>query len=84
VQRKLWKACKCRWADFFKKIDWVQGENMAYRKWPEEFKWVRTAPLSRASPRTRARARARECAKHMPLLRVARETAGRPSVVEWR
>eukprot|EP00793_Prasinoderma_coloniale_P001179 PRCOL_00006170-RA len=39
VQRKVWKACKCRWADFFKKIDWVQGENMAYRKWPEEFKW---------------------------------------------
>ena len=58
VQRKLWKACKCRWADFFKKIDWVQGENMAYRKWPEEFKWVRTAPLSRASPRARARAHA--------------------------
>lgn len=73
VQRKLWKACKCRWADFFKKIDWVQGENMAYRKWPEEFKWVRTAPLSRASPRARARARTRVRKTHAPPACCARD-----------
>ena len=43
VQKKIWKGVKCRWADFFKKIDWVQGDNNAYRKWPEEFKWEESA-----------------------------------------
>ena len=28
---------------FFKQIDWVQGENNAYRKWPEEFIWKKEA-----------------------------------------
>ena len=39
VQRRLWMESGRRWAKFFKRIDWVQGENDAYRKWPEEFIW---------------------------------------------
>ena len=39
VQRRLWAECGRRWAKLFKRIDWVQGENDAYRKWPEEFMW---------------------------------------------
>ena len=36
VQRKLWVGAKRQWPKFFKQIDWVQGENDNYRKWPEE------------------------------------------------
>lgn len=43
VQRKLWIGKKRQWAKFFKEIDWVQGENNAYRKWPEEFIWEKEA-----------------------------------------
>lgn len=39
VQKKIWRSVKGRWGDFFKRIDWVTGENKAYRKWPEEFIW---------------------------------------------
>lgn len=28
-----------RWPKFFKAIDWVQGENNVYRKWPAEFNY---------------------------------------------
>ena len=28
-----------RWDKFFKAIDWVQGENNFYRKWPGEFRY---------------------------------------------
>ena len=35
VQRKIWVGQRRQWAKFFKQIDWVQGENNAYRKWPE-------------------------------------------------
>jgi len=40
VQRKLWMANKRQWGKLFQKIDWVTGENNAYRKWPEGFLWV--------------------------------------------
>ena len=43
VQRKIWIGKKRQWAKFFKEIDWVQGENNAYRKWPEEFIWKKEA-----------------------------------------
>lgn len=37
VQRELWLQNKRQWQKFFKRIDWVQGENNVYRKWPAEF-----------------------------------------------
>lgn len=43
VQRKIWVGKRRQWAKFFKEIDWVQGENNAYRKWPEEFIWEKEA-----------------------------------------
>ena len=43
VQRKIWVGQKRQWTKFFKQIDWVQGENNAYRKWPEEFIWKKEA-----------------------------------------
>jgi hypothetical protein len=33
-----------RWPKFFKAIDWTQGENNVYRKWPAEFKYDYEAP----------------------------------------
>jgi hypothetical protein len=33
-----------RWPKFFKAIDWVQGENNVYRKWPAEFNYGYEAP----------------------------------------
>lgn len=33
-----------RWQKFFKQIDWVQGENNVYRKWPAEFEYSVSAP----------------------------------------
>ena len=43
MQRKIWVGQKRQWTKFFKQIDWVQGENNAYRKWPEEFIWKKEA-----------------------------------------
>ena len=43
VQRKIWVGKRRQWAKMFKEIDWVQGENNAYRKWPEEFIWEKEA-----------------------------------------
>mmetsp|Transcript_23376 Transcript_23376/g.60746 ORF Transcript_23376/g.60746 Transcript_23376/m.60746 type:complete len:259 (+) Transcript_23376:1-777(+) len=37
VQRNLWMQNAKRWPKFFKRINWVQGENNFYRKWPAEF-----------------------------------------------
>ena len=37
VQKELWLQNQKRWAKFFKQIDWTQGENNIYRKWPAEF-----------------------------------------------
>jgi len=39
VQKKLWVKSKKVWTRLFKEIDWVQGENNAYKKWPLEFDW---------------------------------------------
>lgn len=44
VQRELWLQNKRQWQKFFKAIDWVQGENNVYRKWPQEFKYESSAP----------------------------------------
>ncbi|KAG2490007.1 hypothetical protein HYH03_011473 [Edaphochlamys debaryana] len=37
VQKEIWVQNSKRWPKFFKQIDWVQGENNNYRKWPMEF-----------------------------------------------
>ncbi|PNH04496.1 Tetrapyrrole-binding protein, chloroplastic [Tetrabaena socialis] len=37
VQKEIWVQAQRRWPKFFKQIDWVQGENNNYRKWPMEF-----------------------------------------------
>jgi len=39
VQKKAWIKSRKVWTKFFQEIDWVQGENNAYRKWPLEFIW---------------------------------------------
>ena len=44
VQRDLWVQNRRQWGKFFKAIDWVQGENNIYRKWPQEFLYEETAP----------------------------------------
>jgi hypothetical protein len=44
VQRDIWVQNRRQWTKFFKAIDWVQGENNVYRKWPSEFKYVADAP----------------------------------------
>ena len=44
VQRELWLQSRRQWPRFFKAIDWVQGENNVYRKWPTEFKYDISAP----------------------------------------
>lgn len=43
VQREIWNQNQKRWPKFFKQIDWVQGENNIYRKWPMEFKYTMDA-----------------------------------------
>ena len=43
VQKKAWVKSRKVWTKFFQEIDWVQGENNAYRKWPLEFNWVADA-----------------------------------------
>uniref|UniRef100_A0A061RGV0 Gun4-like protein n=1 Tax=Tetraselmis sp. GSL018 TaxID=582737 RepID=A0A061RGV0_9CHLO len=37
VQKSIWQQCSKRWPKFFKRINWVQGEQNFYRKWPGEF-----------------------------------------------
>jgi hypothetical protein len=44
VQRELFSQNQKRWQKFFKAIDWVQGENNVYRKWPAEFNYTEEAP----------------------------------------
>lgn len=44
VQREIWVQQSKYWSRFFKKIDWVQGENNVYRKWPGEFTYTTEAP----------------------------------------
>ena len=43
VQKKIWIKNRRVWSKMFKEIDWVQGENNAYRKWPLEFDWKKDA-----------------------------------------
>ncbi len=43
VQKEIFNQCQKRWAKFFKQIDWVQGENNVYRKWPGEFNYTADA-----------------------------------------
>lgn len=43
VQKKIWVKSRKIWTKFFQEIDWVQGENNAYRKWPLEFIWTADA-----------------------------------------
>ena len=45
VQKKIWLKSKKVWTAFFQKIDWVQGENNAYRKFPLEFQWDKEAAV---------------------------------------
>lgn len=35
VQREIYNQQAKRWPKFFKQIDWVQGENNIYKKWPQ-------------------------------------------------
>jgi uncharacterized membrane protein YgcG len=44
VQREMFGQNQKRWQKFFKAIDWVQGENNVYRKWPAEFNYTAEAP----------------------------------------
>jgi hypothetical protein len=44
VQRQMWIQNRKQWIRFFRAIDWVQGENDIYRKWPQEFKYETSAP----------------------------------------
>lgn len=44
TQRELWLQKRRQWDKFFKAIDWVQGENNIYRKWPGEFDYSLSAP----------------------------------------
>jgi hypothetical protein len=44
AQRQMWIQNRKQWTRFFRAIDWVQGENDVYRKWPQEFKYEATAP----------------------------------------
>uniref|UniRef100_A0A7S1JFJ4 GUN4-like domain-containing protein n=1 Tax=Eutreptiella gymnastica TaxID=73025 RepID=A0A7S1JFJ4_9EUGL len=37
VQRKIWTGVRGDWLKFFIKIDWVFGEDEAYRKWPKQY-----------------------------------------------
>jgi hypothetical protein len=40
AQREVWRSTSKRWGRFFKAIDWVQGPDNAYRKWPGEFTYA--------------------------------------------
>lgn len=44
AQREVWVQKGRQWTKFFKAIDWVQGENNVYRKWPSEFDYSADAP----------------------------------------
>jgi len=41
---KVWIKNRRQWSEFFAAIDWTQGENANYRKWPEEFRYDTKAP----------------------------------------
>lgn len=43
-QREVWIQNRRQWQRFFKAIDWVQGPNNVYRKWPGEFTYTAEAP----------------------------------------
>eukprot|EP00951_Prasinocladus_malaysianus_P007592 scaffold54561_cov32-Prasinocladus_malaysianus.AAC.1 len=43
VQRQLFMQNNKRWPQFFKRINWVQGANNIYRKWPGEFNYTKDA-----------------------------------------
>lgn len=43
VQREIYTQAQKRWSKFFKQIDWTQGENNIYRKWPLEFTYTMEA-----------------------------------------
>ncbi|EEH51739.1 uncharacterized protein MICPUCDRAFT_23339 [Micromonas pusilla CCMP1545] len=72
VQRKLWVGAKRQWPKFFKQIDWVQGENDNYRKWPEEARSAKSHFLF-----TPEAARG-----HMPLTNALRGTTLLESLLE--
>lgn len=40
----MFPGVRGNWLEFFKKIDWVTGENNDYRKWPKGFIWLRGLP----------------------------------------
>lgn len=44
VQREMWVQQRRQWTKFFKAIEWVQGENNIYKKWPQEFDYSQEAP----------------------------------------
>lgn len=44
VQKEIFNQQQKRWGKFFKQIDWTQGENNNYRKWPMEFTYTTDAP----------------------------------------
>lgn len=44
VQKEMWVQAGKRWPKFFKAINWVQGENNVYLKWPAEFIYTYEAP----------------------------------------
>lgn len=44
LQKEIFNQNQKRWGKFFKQIDWTQGENNVYRKWPMEFIYSMDAP----------------------------------------
>lgn len=44
TQREVWMQQSKYWTRFYKKIDWTQGVNSIYRKWPMEFTYTLEAP----------------------------------------
>ena len=44
AQKEVWGQLGRQWGRFFKAIDWTQGENNNYRKWPAEFVYAASAP----------------------------------------
>jgi len=63
AQREVWLNSRKRWDKFFKAIDWVQGEDNVYRKWPGEFDYSVPQPGSNRPPKG-----------HMPLTNALRGT----------
>ena len=52
VQRRVWMDAGRRWTQLFRKLDWVHGEDDAYRKWPEEFTYNGTEAVRGHLPLT--------------------------------